>query len=173
MQSLQNSQQSTHLAIRLMKKDLADTKLQLSVQKRKTLDYEKKLLEQTRMMNEQGRKISNQDRIISDLNKKILGYDQKFEDIITEITRLRSGASSELLPTENIPTAVVVTSGHSSSDKVIVAVSDAGNKPKSSCGRVSKRKVAIADVDAEPQNKRLLRSTRTSCRKRKVSGLPQ
>lgn len=80
---------SQALALTQYKREITDLKNRWEVTRKRTLDHDKKVQSQKKKLSDQAEIIAEQQRKINELNKKILEYDLKFEDIYSEITKLK------------------------------------------------------------------------------------
>lgn len=85
-----NGQVRSHtLVLTQYKREMSDLKNRWVETRKKALDQEKRVQTQKKKINDQAETIAEQQRKINELNKKILEYDLKFEDIYSEITKLK------------------------------------------------------------------------------------
>jgi len=66
-----------------MRKQLQQTRVEMRRRNRQIASLSRKITEQDR-------KITEQDRSLGELNRRIVDYDQRFDDIITEVARVRA-----------------------------------------------------------------------------------
>lgn len=80
---------SQALVLSQYKREITDMRNRWVETRKKTIDQEKKLQTQKKKLNDQTEIINEQQKKINELNKKVLEYDLKFEDIYSEITKLK------------------------------------------------------------------------------------
>ncbi|CAG2208560.1 F-box only protein 28-like [Mytilus galloprovincialis] len=103
---------SQSLVLTQYKREITDMKNRWLETRKKTLDQEKKIQNQKKKLNDQTETINEQQKKINELNKKILEYDVKFEDIYSEITKLKEDKdvtrnSRLLMVAETSPTSAL------------------------------------------------------------------
>ncbi|CAC5380408.1 unnamed protein product [Mytilus coruscus] len=103
---------SQSLVLTQYKREITDMRNRWLETRKKTLDQEKKIQNQKKKLNDQTETINDQQKKINELNKKILEYDVKFEDIYSEITKLKADKdvtrnSRLLMVAETSPTSAL------------------------------------------------------------------
>ena len=80
---------SQALVLTQYKREITDLKNRWVESRKKSQEQDKKIQTQKKKINDQTETINEQQKKINELNKKILEYDLKFEDIYSEITKLK------------------------------------------------------------------------------------